>query len=585
MTTTFCVGTYLTTRLEELGVSHLFSVPGDYTSDLLEIVDTQSTIQRIGNCNELNAGYAADGYARANGLGAVAITTGVGSFSVLNAIGGAYVEMIPVVTIIGTLSNVKRLKAINAGELFHHNTGPGDENRLVFQGVTVAYEQISDPLQAPYQIDHALTMCISQKRPVVIEIMEDCYKLPCPAPQGTLTPTPLFTPLEQLKELAPANTYAKEIVDAVQGAVRGIYTLLTDSSKKPVFWIGHELGRYGLQDLFKQLLATTGIPFVSSLLGKAVLPENTPGYLGIYDGVFSQTQLADYNCIIALGVWNTDLNVFGEKLKAPLGFGNPAAVLATRNVVKIDTTLYPHVSLENLLTGLLNQLEPQSPQSEAYSRTLPPTLDTETDQPITYDTFFTGLNGYLTPQNLVVADIGLSTFGGSSFLTINRQAGFLAQAIWASIGWSVPAGLGASFTPGVRPIVIVGDGAFKLTCQELSTMVACGCNTVVFVLNNGVYAVEQILLNPEPFQKGSTAKFEAANVLQAWDYVSLLNGFSNNDPQAMSATVNTVGELNEVLARISEHSGAVWLVSINLNERDFPASWQPFVTPKPAPAS
>jgi indolepyruvate decarboxylase len=111
-------------------------------------------------------------------------------------------------------------------------------------------------------------------------------------------------------------------------------------------------------------------------------------------------------------------------------------------------------------------------------------------------------------------------------------------------------------------------------------MVACGCNTVVFVLNNGVYAVEQILLNPKPFQAGSTADFEAANVLQPWDYGSLMKGFSNNDPRAMSANVNTVGELQALLPQISEHSGAVWLVSINLNERDFPASWQPFVTPK-----
>ncbi|MBU1821571.1 MAG: hypothetical protein KKG00_08695 [Bacteroidetes bacterium] len=198
-------------------------------------------------------------------------------------------------------------------------------------------------------------------------------------------------------------------------------------------------------------------------------------------------------------------------------------------------------------------------------------------EPITYDSFFGSLNDYLTPDNLVVADIGLSTFGGSSFLTINRQNGFLAQAIWASIGWSVPAGLGASFTPGTRPIVIVGDGAFKLTCQELSTMVSCGCNTVIFVLNNGVYAVEQMLLDPEPFVKGSQAGFEAANVLQPWDYVSLMNGFSNNAPGARSANVNTVHDLQETLDQISEHSGAVWLVSINLSRHDFPESWRPFV--------
>ena len=110
-------------------------------------------------------------------------------------------------------------------------------------------------------------------------------------------------------------------------------------------------------------------------------------------------------------------------------------------------------------------------------------------------------------------------------------------------------------------------------------MVQYGCNTIVFVLNNRVYAVEQMLLDPKPFQKDSTASFEAANVLQAWDYISLMNGFSNHSLGALSACVYTVQELQDTLVRISQHSGAVWLVSINLNERDYPASWQPFVYP------
>ena len=576
--TSYCVGTYLATRLAQLGIRHLFSVPGDYTSDFLEIIDNQSTIQRIGNCNELNAGYAADGYARANGLGAVAVTTGVGSFSVLNAISGAYVEMVPVVAIIGTLSNIKRLNALNAGELFHHNLDSGDENRQVFQGVSVAYEQISNPLEAPYQIDHALTQCISKKRPVVIEIMEDCYYLPCPEPQHTLVSVPLFTRFSELEAISATNNYAKAITGNVKNAAQEIYNLLTKNAQKPLFWIGHEIARYGLQDLLVQLLEKTGIPFVASLLGKAVLAENTPGFLGMYDGLFSQIDSKKFDCIVALGIWNTDLNVFGEKFSTPLGVGNPANVLATRNIVKVGTTLYAQVSLESLLTELISLFDKKPPRPNSHRETPKVSYPyPNSPESITYDSFFGSLNDYLTPDNLVVADIGLSTFGGSSFLTINRQNGFLAQAIWASIGWSVPAGLGASFTPGIRPIVIVGDGAFKLTCQELSTMVSCGCNTVIFVLNNGVYAVEQMLLDPEPFVKGSQAGFEAANVLQPWDYVSLMNGFSNNAPGARSANVNTVHDLQETLDQISEHSGAVWLVSINLSRHDFPESWRPFV--------
>ena len=154
----------------------------------------------------------------------------------------------------------------------------------------------------------------------------------------------------------------------------------------------------------------------------------------------------------------------------------------------------------------------------------------------------------------------------------------MAQSIWASIGWSVPAGLGASFTPGTRAIVIVGDGAFKLTCQEISTMIMQRCNTVVFVLNNTVYGVEQILLDPAPFEAGSNAPFEAANILQTWDYVSLMKAFSNNNSNvANSANVNSVQDLMNVLENINQDQNTAWLVNINLNERDYPAAWLPFI--------
>jgi indolepyruvate decarboxylase len=197
---------------------------------------------------------------------------------------------------------------------------------------------------------------------------------------------------------------------------------------------------------------------------------------------------------------------------------------------------------------------------------------------ITYDYFFDVLNNFLTPSHLLVSEIGLSTFGGSSYLKIKRQNGYIGQNIWASIGWSVPAGLGASFTNNTRAVVVVGDGAFKLTCQEISTMVQQKRNTVIFVLNNKVYAVEQILLNAAPFTKGSNAPFEAANVLQPWDYVSLMNAFSNNNSKAaMSANVNTVKDLQNVLVQIDKTPNAAWLVSINLDERDYPAAWAPFV--------
>lgn len=585
MDKSYTVSNYLIDRLAELGVKHIFSVPGDYTSDLLGAIDDTGVIQRIGNCNELNAGYAADGYARANGIGAVAVTTGVGSLSVLNAVGGAYVEGIPVIVIIGTLSNTKLLTEQGTGELFHHNLRLGvSQNRDIYKDATTAYERISDANTAPAQIDAALTACISKKQPVAIEIMEDCYFMPCANPIGELRPVPAYTDLTTLQQLAEQDPkkyfYAKQIVGAVTNAATVAASAIS-SAAYPIFWIGTEVEKYDLQDKVKELLAYTQILWCSSLLGKAVLSEDTPNFIGVYDGCFTSSDTQSYitqsDCVIGLGVWSTDLNEFSRAaVKLP-------TVWAAREIVKTAGADYAQVTLENFIDQLLVQLKESSlgytPATAIIKPVVPP-ADPVGSSAITYDSFFSVLNGFVGKDHFVVADVGLSTFGGSSFLKITRAGGFLCQAIWASIGWSVPAGLGASFTPGVRPIVIVGDGAFKLTCQEISTMVQEKRNTVIFVLNNGVYAVEQMLLDADAFEEGSSMPFEQANVLQAWDYGSLLSGFSNHSNQAESAVVNTVEDFNKVLVDINNAPKTMWLVSINLAMRDYPQSWSSFVYPK-----
>lgn len=580
------VGKYLAYRLHQLGVNQLFSVPGDYTSDLLEIIDTYKTpkgdryLNRIGNCNELNAGYAADGYARANGLGAVAVTTGVGSFSLLNAIGGSFVESIPVVAIIGTLSNTKLMDEINAGELYHHNVSTEDTNRTVYSPVTVAFERISNPLKAASQIDSAIIACISENKPVAIEIMEDCYYMPCAEPKGTLSPVKGYESLPILQSMAApptSNKYAGQIVNAIENAAIAVYAKI--STGKPLFWIGKEISTKRLQSKFITLQQAIGAPYVTSFLGKAVVSEDNPWFLGMHDGVFTTEHTNFYlqqsTAIIGLGVWNTDLNTFGSKSPET---GNISPVFASRDMVKDGENLYVQVTLEQVMDALIALVQKNKYKSK-WEQPSPPPLPTipAPKTQITYDSFFAVLDQHVDENHLIVADIGLSSFGGSSSLKINRQDGFLAQNIWASIGWSVPAGLGASFRDNLRTFVIVGDGAFKLTCQAVSTMVQEGRNTVVFVLNNKVYGVEQMLLDSDPYKKDSSAPFEEANILQEWDYINLMKGFSNNAGNAKSAVVNTIGDLQSLLENIASDTASTYLVSINLDERDYPSAWKLFV--------
>lgn len=574
------VVTYLTTRLQQLGVNHLFSVPGDYTSDFLEIVDTQTSLKRIGNCNELNAGYAADGYARINGLGAVVVTTGVGSFSLLNSIGGAFVEDIPVVAIIGTLSNTKALDEINGAELYHHNVGSGDANVQIYKPVTVAFEKICNPLTAPSQIDQALIACISQRKPVAIEITEDCYYMPCADPVGQLSPVPGYESIETLRQMAAAtsNKYATQVVTGLDGAAQSIYEKLC-ASKAPVLWIGKEILTYHLQDKFLALLDKIKAPYAYSLLGKAIIPEDNPWFIGLHDGLFTSAYTNQYiqksDCLIGLGVWNTDLNQFGVKSN---NLGLISDIDASRSMVKAGNELYVQVSLSNLIDALLALID-KNGYNPVWSTPTPPSPavpPTASDR-ITYDGFYRVLDSFITPNHTIMSDIGLSTFGGTSSLKITRPNGIQAQNIWASIGWSVPAGLGASFVDGTRALVIVGDGAFKLTCQAVSTMVMEKRNTVVFVMNNKVYGVEQMLLDPAPYKKDSSEPFEEANVLQEWDYISLMKAFSNNSPNGQSANVNTIQDLHNVLETIKNNANATFLVNINLEKRDYPSAWSLFV--------
>jgi indolepyruvate decarboxylase len=568
----------------------MFAVPGDYTSDFLTIVDSeQDPIQRIGNCNELNAGMAAYGYAlgkAANGgnaLSCVSITTGVGAASVLNAITAAYVERVPVVLIIGTVSTRKLLTSINSRVQYHHLTGVPHENRNLFENITAHYEKISDAFNAPAQIDRALMACINSSIPVAIEMPQDIYYMPCEQPEGILSAMPRCTSFETVQTMATAhnNKFARQIVDDVATSVSAAYDLLK-SARSPVFWIGLEVARYGLQQKMLKILELTNANWASSLLGKGVLAETTPNFIGVYEGCFERAEtkviVDNSDCFIGVGTWNTDLHQL-----APTPPTLPQ-IWATKNVVKINT---PQgivenriASLENFLNGLLDTLIANPIARVEPKKFVPVVHDYKPGERITYDSFGSMLNRLLTAEHIVVGDIGLYTFGCVSYLDIKVQGGFMCQSLWAHIGWSVPGCLGAGLGSGLRPVAIVGDGSFKVTCQEIATIVEVGIPAVIFILANSVYGIEQMLEGGAPYREGPAVPFDDANTLPCWDYTSLVKGFSNNKHNALSITVDTVSDLIAAWETINSNPQAPCIVAVNIPVRDYPAAWEPFVSRK-----
>lgn len=149
----YTVADYLLDRLAGCGIGHLFGVPGDYNLQFLDHVIDHPTLRWVGCANELNAAYAADGYARMSGAGALLTTFGVGELSAINGIAGSYAEYVPVLHIVGAPCSAAQQR----GELMHHTLGDGDFRHFyrMSQAISVA-SAILDEQNACFEIDRVL---------------------------------------------------------------------------------------------------------------------------------------------------------------------------------------------------------------------------------------------------------------------------------------------------------------------------------------------------------------------------------------------------------------------------------------------
>jgi indolepyruvate decarboxylase len=177
------LGDFLLRRLKEAGVRHLFGVPGDYNLELLQQLQDSGTLKWIGTCNELNASYAADGYARLNGLGALLVTNGVGALSAINGVGGSYSEHVPVICIVGSIP----LRSIERGLGMHHTMADGSYDHFLntYAHVTAACARLT-PRNAVTEIDRLILIAWREKRPVYMELPSDIAYLDIEVPADAL---------------------------------------------------------------------------------------------------------------------------------------------------------------------------------------------------------------------------------------------------------------------------------------------------------------------------------------------------------------------------------------------------------------
>ncbi|TBY70086.1 alpha-keto acid decarboxylase family protein [Rhizobium leguminosarum bv. viciae] len=546
---TYTVGQYLVDRLRELGLGHLFSVAGDYSIEWVNSYVEKSGIQVIEEVNELNAGYAADGYARLKGIGALCVTYSAGSLCTTNAIAGSYVEKVPVVLINGAPSIKKTLTFEQTGYSAHHFISGRETDLQVFEYITAAAVRIDSPHLAPMLIDYALTQCITERRPVYIELLEDMVDLECTRPSNALKAAPDISDEDSL------NQSIAQISERLQNAT------------KPLIWIGVEIDRFGLHDQAERLIRDLKIPYVTELLSKAILSEDDVQFAGVFDGESSspyvQSLVKDSDFVLALGVWLTDINDLGW----PIDLDKTA--FASWDTVKYGTIFNAEVSLADLVNGLIDKRLTCKAQSlPAKTARQAPAVNPAGE--ITYQGFYHFIQQQIDGNTIVGADASLNYFG-SLLLEVGARRGFIVQSSYSAIGYIGPAATGVSLAKQdkQRLLVFAGDGGFQMTAQCLSTQTRFNLNPIIFVMDNGIYGVEQWLADASVFH--GNKPFYNSCILPRWNYSKLAEVFG-----CQGWKVDTYGELEEAINGAKENLNSPSIIQVVVPQRSIPdnANWK-----------
>jgi len=557
--TPFTVADYLLTRLKQLNVTDIFQIPGDYCKHFTQALEHFAGVNAIGAINELDAGYAADAYGRTRGLAAISLQYGVSTFSALNPVAGAYVERSPIVVISATPGADARQITKMYNVLYHHSTGNLSADRDVYAHVTVGADILSTSAGAPERIDRLLVAAISHHRPVYIACYEEVWGEPCPKPSA--------------KPLEPIVLASEPL--ALENAVNQAWAQIS-TAKSPLILAGVELLRFGLAGLLQEIIEASGFLYTTTSLGKTVLDEKGDKFIGTYSDAASIPKViaavTQSDCILALGTIVTDdyLTLVESKYAS--------MVRASTEEIRAGYFIYQNVTMRDFMEALRQRfrenksypLNAVAPAQPAYPDPWAANSDPHwNDQPelLTYNRFFQHTMKFLADNRMfdeVVFTLGVSS---SLYVATNayglKQNSFISSAAWQCIGFETGAASGAQLGSGKRAWTIAGDGGFMMIGQSLSTLARNNLNAVIFVMSNGVYAIEQVYVDIKSFEPGPQHTFDAFDILPKWDYMALAKAYG-----AAGFRARTIHELTAVLDALKDLKNQPALVEIVIPEKD-----------------
>lgn len=552
------VGEYFLARMAQLSVKQVYGVPGDYNLGFLDLIEDHPDLDWVGCCNELNASYAADGYARVSqgGIGCLVTTFGVGELSASNGIAGAHSERVPVVHLVGVPATT--LQADHA--ILHHTLGDGrfDAFKKISEQLTCAQSFLTKKTNATEEIDRLLMSALTYSRPVYLTLPTDLV-------YAKVSSSPLKDCLRkkviQDLEAKPDPKMIQHVVDQIGG--------LFAKAERPIIMLDACCNRFRVQAEAIKLVEAVQIPVYTTPMGKTVIDESHALFGGLYvgditvEGVKEQVESSDL--IICIGTIMSDFNTgnFSYHLQSS------ARVELHSSETIVQYAHYPDLGFRQLLPLLTKKLS--SLPKKVTPRNLNPkfiTKDSKQDKKeglITQDQFWPlWSHDFFEPKDVILGETGTSSFGLLD-VKFPDGASFLSQVLWGSIGWTTGACLGAAQAAaeqGKRTILFIGDGSLQLTVQEISTMIRVGVKPIIVVLNNDGYSIER-------FIHGMKRKY---NDIQPWVWTGILELFN---PQKSTPTASYRIEKYDDLVKLLNDptfrkADKIQLVEVKLGKEDAP---------------
>ena len=528
------IGQYLIDRILAAGADHMFGVPGDFIIGWMSRAE-QSSLKLITSSDEQGAGFAADAYARRRGFGVAAVTYGVGGLKLANSTGQAYAEQSPVLII----SGAPGIQESQSHAMIHHKVRSFDSQLKVFQELTCAQAMIDNPVTACQQIDAVIAQILLHKRPGYIELPRDIETVEVEIPDSA-APNPYIPP--------PAITLA----DNLAAATREVEHMLANA-QRPIIALGIQLVRHSLLDKVVSFAEKNNIPLVTTLLSKSAIDETHPQFMGVFAGKMSRAEISDYvensDCLLVLGAYISDMDtgVYSAQV-------DPTKVVhATDDRLRVSRHIYEKVGFTDFVNAVTS-LSFDKSFAATYPRVadLPAPGMGDDNAALTVSALFARLAPMITAKTVVIADPGDALFGAIDLPTKDGKD-FIACGYYASLGFAVPAAIGvAAADASLRPIVLVGDGAFQMTGMELSVAARYGYEPIVIVLNNDGYLTERLILEGD------------FNDITPWHYANL--------PAVIGCghgkVVQTNGEFSEALTDAIARRGQFTLIEAKLARMD-----------------